>query len=135
MCLGLHAPFGSFIFFIVRACHHLWGYTGPEVRQGGKTTIDIPMQTCNVNVDNKHILHKYLFWFNTHVYLLLCFCLFVFHQSYFVKDTVLFKINRNLLFTYKISSFCRIDLPFGGHHIYPIHGVPCKLGISWILSL
>ena len=28
----------------------------------------------------------------------------------------------------KSTVFFRIDLPFGGHHICPIHGVPCKFG-------
>ena len=42
VCLGFRVPFGSFTLisvilfvdlrgiFIVRACHHLWGYTGPD---------------------------------------------------------------------------------------------------------
>ena len=42
--------------------------------------------------------------------------------------TYLFKINRTLRFAYKIKSIFRIDLPFGGNHIYPIPGVPCKFG-------
>ena len=29
---------------------------------------------------------------------------------------------------YEINSFYRRDLPFGGHHVCPIHGVPCKFG-------
>ena len=37
-----------------------------------------------------------------------------------VVNTGLFKINRTLLFTYKIKCFFRIDLPFGRNHIYPI---------------
>ena len=39
-------------------------------------------------------------------------------------------------FAYKIKSFSRIDLPFGGHHICVIHGVPGNLvKISSILSM
>ena len=38
----------------------------------------------------------------------------------------LFKIKRTLRFAYKINIYYRIDLPFGGNHIRPIHEVPCK---------
>ena len=42
--------------------------------------------------------------------------------------TYLFKIERTLRFAYKIKkNFC-IHLPFGGHHMCPMHGVPCKFG-------
>ena len=40
----------------------------------------------------------------------------------------LFKINRTLRFAYKINHLYCIELPFGGHHICPIYGVPCKFG-------
>ena len=43
-------------------------------------------------------------------------------------NTGLFKIKRTLRFAYKINNFYRIDLPFGGHHICPIHGMPCTFG-------
>ena len=33
-----------------------------------------------------------------------------------------------LRFVYKINSMYRRDLPFGGHHVCPIHGMPCKFG-------
>ena len=44
------------------------------------------------------------------------------------QNSYLFKINRTLRFAYKINSLSRIELPFGGHHICSIHGVPCKFG-------
>ena len=44
------------------------------------------------------------------------------------KCTYLFKIKRTPRFAYEINNFYRRDLPFGGHHVCPIHGVPCKCG-------
>ena len=49
-------------------------------------------------------------------------------EPFSVWYTYLFKINRTLRFAYKINSFLCIDLPFGGHDICPIHGVPYKFG-------
>ena len=44
--------------------------------------------------------------------------------------TGLFKINRTLHFAFKTNSLFRIDLPFGGHHIYPIHGSFWKINTA-----
>ena len=45
-----------------------------------------------------------------------------------ILSTGLFKIKRTLCFAYKINNYYRIDLPFGGHLIWPIHGVARKFG-------
>ena len=73
-------------------------------------------------------------WRNKHLELVLYICTQI-QIGHTLKNTIDIdymniptKINRTLCFAYKINSCFYIALSFGGHHICPIHRVPCKFG-------